>query len=144
MCVFCKIKHFFTLFLSTLYLSLVPYRSTDTQTRSFLKKNPELSVHVGISSIPSKNTDRKITIPSGKHSFTLYPSLSPYNWTDRQTEWQTENKYTRCAWAGGTFFPANLLLCQFFGSGGQYFLVLLTYLVYNTAVVLCQFFGSGG
>ncbi len=26
--------------------------------------------------------------------------------------------YTRCAWAGGTFFPV-VLLCQFFGSGGK-------------------------
>ncbi len=37
---------------------------------------------------------------SGKHSFTLYPSLDPYRWTERQTE----SKYTRYAWAGGTFF----------------------------------------
>ncbi len=41
-------------------------------------------VDVGISRIPSKNADRKITDLSGKHSFTL--SFS----------------YTRCAWAGGT------------------------------------------
>ncbi len=31
---------------------------------------PELSGHVGISRNPSKNTDRKITNLSGKHSFT--------------------------------------------------------------------------
>ncbi len=37
---------------------------------------------------------------SGKHSFTLYPSLDPY----RRTERQTETEYTRYAWAGGTFF----------------------------------------
>ncbi len=88
-------------------------------------------------------------------------------WNDRQ-----RNKYTHCAWAGGTFFPVVLLcqflvlagnrflfyiltqleyntvvvLCQFFGSGGKQFLVLRTYLdlVYNTVVRLCQFFGCGG
>ncbi len=74
------------------------------------------------------------------------------------------------AWAGGTFFPV-VLLCQFlvlagnrfwlyillctlstiqlwccvsfFGSGGKLFLVLRTYLVYNTVVRLCQFFCCG-
>ncbi len=30
---------------------------------------------------------------SGKHSFTLYPSLDPYQWTERQTE--TEYTATR-------------------------------------------------
>ncbi len=29
-----------------------------------------------------------------------------------------EFQNTRCAWAGGTFFPV-VLLCQFFGSGGK-------------------------
>jgi hypothetical protein len=29
-------------------------------------------------SIPSMHTERKITIRSHKHSFTPYPSLSPY------------------------------------------------------------------
>ncbi len=74
-------------------------------------------------------------------------------------------------WAGGTFFPVVLLckflvlavnrfwlyilLCtwstiqlwccvSFFGSGGKQFLVLRTYLVYNTVVWLCQFFCCGG
>ena len=79
--------------------------------------------------------------------------------------------YTCFAWAGGTFFPV-VLLCQFlvlagnrfwlyillctwstiqlwccvsfFGSGGKQFLVLRTYLVYNTVVRLCQFFCCGG
>ncbi len=32
---------------------------------------------------------------------------------------------------------------SFFGSGGKQFLVLRTYLVYNTVVRLCQFFGCG-
>ncbi len=33
---------------------------------------------------------------------------------------------------------------SFFGSGGKSFLVLRTYLVYNTVVWLCQFFCCGG
>ncbi len=46
---------------------------------------------------------------------TLYPSLSPY----RQTE-RLGNKYTYCAWAGGTFFPV-VLLCQFLLLAGNRF-----------------------
>jgi hypothetical protein len=81
MCVFCKIKHSFTLYLSTLYLSLVPYRSTDSQTRSYLKF-PQLSGQVGISTNPSKKklpiflVNTLLLIRFHKHSFTPYPSLS--------------------------------------------------------------------
>jgi hypothetical protein len=32
------------------------------------------------------HADRKITVPSGKDSLTLHPSLSPYRWTDRQND----------------------------------------------------------
>ncbi len=67
--------------------------------------------------------------------------------TDRQTEWQNDrqrNKYTRCAWAGGTFFPV-VLLCQFLIlAGNRFWCYILTYLEYNTVVALCWFFGSGG
>ncbi len=117
-------------------------------------------------SIPSTHTKRKIIVCSHRHSFTPYPSLSPY----RQTELQTEKRNSHCAWAGGTFFPV-VMSCQFFGfwreigfgvttyvSSIQYsfgivlvfwfwrekFLVLHMYLVYNTVVRLCQFFGCGG
>jgi hypothetical protein len=37
-------------------------------------------------SIPSMHAERKITICSHKHSFTLYPSLNPYSLTDRMTD----------------------------------------------------------
>ncbi len=66
---------------------------------------PSLSDQVQISSIPSKNADRKITDLSGKHSFTLcfhkhsftpYPSLSPYSPTDRITDREKINP----GWAG--------------------------------------------
>jgi hypothetical protein len=36
-----------------------------------------------------------------------------------------------------------LVFFCFFGSGGKLFLVLLTYLVYNTVARLCQFFCCG-
>ncbi len=36
-------------------------------------------------SVLSKNADRKITLPSSKHSFTLYPSLSHYRQMDGHT-----------------------------------------------------------
>jgi hypothetical protein len=57
--------------------------------------------------------------------------------TDRQKDGQ-RNKYTRCAWAGGTFFSCAVV--SVFGSGRKYVLVLhllLMYLEYNTVVVLC-------
>jgi hypothetical protein len=105
MCLFPKIKHSFTLCLSTLYLSLVPERSV-----IFLSVFGE-----GIYQIPMlyprKLCKFQETIVcesvdfSGKHSFTLYPSLDPY----RRTERQTETKYTCCAWAGGTFFPVMIV-----------------------------------
>ncbi len=56
-------------------------------------------------SIPSAHADGKITVRSHKHSFTPYPSLSPYRQTDRITDGGTNTQ---------TFFPV-VLLCQFFG-----------------------------
>jgi hypothetical protein len=37
-------------------------------------------------SIPSTHAERKITVHSHKHSFTPYPSCSPYRQTDRMTD----------------------------------------------------------
>ncbi len=37
-------------------------------------------------SIPSMHAKRRITDLSVKHSFTLYPSLSPYSQTESRTE----------------------------------------------------------
>ncbi len=117
-------------------------------------------------SIPSMHAERKISNLSDKYSFTLYPSLSPY----RQTELLTEGQIHCCTWAGGTFFQLCCCVSFWFwweiGFGftylrtqstiqlwhcvsflvlaGNSFLVLRTYLVYNTVVRLCQFFGCGG
>ncbi len=52
-------------------------------------------------SILSMHAERKFTVLSGKHSFTLNPSLSSYGPIDRQSD-RRRDKYTRCAWAGGT------------------------------------------
>ncbi len=54
------------------------------------------------------------------------------------------NKYTRCAWAGGTFFPV-VLLCQFFILAGNrfWFYLLCTYVLgvqYSCGVVLVFWF----
>ncbi len=101
--------------------------------------------------------------------FTLFYSTL-LTLTDRRN-YRQRNKYTRFAFACGTFFPV-VLLCQFFvlvgnrfwfsilvcslsmielwccvcffGSGGKQFLVLRTYLEYNTVVQLCHFFCCGG
>ncbi len=71
---------------------------------------------------------------SGKHSFTLHPSLDPYRQNYRQ-----RLKYTHSAWAGGTFFQ---LCCRAsFWFWQEIVLVhILMYLEYHTVVVLCQFF----
>ncbi len=69
---------------------------------------------------------------SGKHSFTLHPSLDPYGHNHRQ-----RNTYTRFAWAGGTFFTV-VLLCQVLVlAGNRFWFYMLMYLEYNTVVVLC-------
>ncbi len=74
-------------------------------------------------SIPSMHAERKFTVRSHKHSFTPYPSLSP---TDGQNDGQSD-EYTRCAWAGGTFFPV-VLMCQFFVLvGNRFWFYILTY-----------------
>ncbi len=59
---------------------------------------------------------------SGKHSFTLHPSLDPYGQNHRRRD-----TYTRFAWAGGTFVPV-VLLCQFLVlAGNRFWFYILTY-----------------
>jgi hypothetical protein len=61
-----------TLLLCISLLCIYLLYHTDPQTHRLdcVLKFPELSSHVGISRIPSKNADRKITDLSGKHSLT--------------------------------------------------------------------------
>jgi hypothetical protein len=60
-----------TLLLCISLLCIYLLYHTDPQTHRLDRflKFPELSGEVGISTIPSKNADRKITYLSGKHSF---------------------------------------------------------------------------
>ncbi len=61
-------------------------------------------------SIPSMHTERQITDLSVKHSFTLYPSFSPYSQTESLTEEQIHSLHV--GWR--TFYP-GVVLCQLFG-----------------------------
>jgi hypothetical protein len=65
-------------------------------------------------SIPSTQAERQITNLSVKHSFTLYPSLSPYS----QTELQTEKgiHLLRMGWRN---FFSSCAVVSVFGSGGK-------------------------
>jgi hypothetical protein len=74
-----------------------------------------------------------------KNTLLLYTPLLAL--TDRQNDRQ-RNKYTCCAWAGGTFFPV-VLLCQFFVLLGNRCLVLHTYVLrvqFSCGVVLVFWF----
>ena len=131
MCVFCKTKCSFTLDLS--------YNLTVT---IISQKYPELYLQVKLvnnCSIPSTHTERQTTDLSVKHSFTLYPSLSPY----RQTELQTE-KQIHLLRVGWRKFFSCCAVVSVFGSGRKQVLILHTTYVlrvsYHTVVVLCYFF----
>ena len=65
---------------------------------------------------------RKITIRSHKHSFIPYPSLSPYRWTDRQTDRETNTLATRRL----EEHFSSCAVVSVFGSVGKYVLVLHT------------------
>ncbi len=120
----------------TVYLFLALYGSTIIQSRLFLK-NIENFVwfpkqYLGGFFILEKQlaniSDRGFLFLC--NTLLLY-SLSPYRWTESQTE----NKYTCYAWAGGTFFPV-VLLCQFSVLAGKWilFFILLMYLEYYTVL----------
>ncbi len=85
-------------------------------------------------SIPSMHTERKITDLSVKHSFTLYPSLSPF----RQTEWQTETLAARGL--EDLFFQlcccVSFLFWQEIGFGFTYLHMLLKKIILRTNIFL--------
>ncbi len=86
-------------------------------------------------SIPSTHADRKITIRSHKHSFTPYPSLSPYSLTDGITDRETN---TIAARGLEELFPSCSVVSVFwFLVGNRFWCYLLTYLEYNRVVALC-------
>jgi hypothetical protein len=84
-CVYFVRSNTLLLCISLLCIYLLYCTNPQTHRLDCFLKLPELSGHVGIRRIPSKNPDRKITNLSGKHSFTqlihkhsfaLYPFLS--------------------------------------------------------------------
>ncbi len=88
----------------------------------------------------SEGMDDGQKTPRGHPDFNSYIKILRVfinnRWTDRRTDRQME-KYTRCAWAGGTFIPV-VLLCQFLVlAGNRFWFYILMYLEYNTVVVLC-------
>ncbi len=126
---------------------------------SFLCKQKSVNNH----SIPSMHAERKIT----KYSFAPYPSFSPYRRMDKITDRGTNTLAARglevpffhlccCVsvfwfWREIGFGVTYVLRVQYscgivlvFWFWQKQFLVLHTYLVYNTVVRLCQFFGCGG
>ncbi len=111
-------------------------------------------------SIPSTHAERKITVCSHKHSFTLYPSLGPYSWTDRILDRETNTLAAReleelffqlchCVtffllWQeivlGVTYLPFLCLVAQvsfLFVAGKCFWCYFLTD---HTSCALCQFF----
>ena len=82
----------------TLYHLLVLYTTTALQSRLFLKNIKNFLCKqklVNNRSIPSTQGERKVTICSHKHSFTPYPSCSPYSRMDRMTDRGT-NTFAAC------------------------------------------------
>jgi hypothetical protein len=89
-------------------------------------------------SIPLSHTERQITNLSVKHSFTLYPSLSPYGRTESRTEEQIHLLHV-----GWRNFFSSCAVVSVFGSGRKLVLVLQTCVLsvqYSCGVVLFFWF----
>ncbi len=118
--------------------------STALQSRLFLKIIENFMCKqklVNNCTIPSMHAEKKIPIILINTLLLHIPLLAL---TDRRNDRWRNEYYTRCAWAGGTFFPF-VLLCQFLVlAGNRFWFYILTYLEYNTVMALCLFFGSGG
>jgi hypothetical protein len=86
-------------------------------------------------SIPSTHAERKITVRFHEHSFTLYPSLSPY----RQMEGMTDRGTNTLAAHGleEPFFQLCCCGCFLVLAGNGFWCYILTYFEYNTVVALC-------
>ncbi len=85
-------------------------------------------------SIPSTHAEKQINDLSVKHSFTLYPSLSPY----RQMESRTE-KWIHLLRVGWRIFFCSCAVVSVFWLWREIGLGLITYCI--PVVVLCHFFG---
>ena len=114
------------------------------------------------------HAERKITVCSHKHSFTPYPSLSPYSWMDRITDRETNTLaahgleglffklYFYVSFLGVTYLPYQLCHCVFFlvAAGNSFGLhrsvfwlwretVLGVSLIYHTSCAVVSVFGCG-
>ncbi len=91
-------------------------------------------------SIPSTHTERKISIHSHKHSFTPYPSLSPYRQMDKTTD-RGKNTLAAC---GLEELRVNLLLKE--NSYVSYIILhqslILELKFYQLYVLICIMFSS--
>jgi hypothetical protein len=97
--------------------SKISRTSTALQKQLFLKNIENFLCKekiVNNRSIPSTHTKRKISDLSVKHSFTLYPSLSPYGWTESLTEEQIHSLHV-----GWRNFFSSCGFVSVFGSGGK-------------------------
>ena len=88
-------------------------------------------------SIPSMHAERQITNLSVKHSFTLYPSLSPHLQTDGLTDRESNTLASRGL--EEPFFQFCCCVVLVFDSGGNKVLIYIRmyFLEYNTVVVVC-------
>ncbi len=139
---------------------------------SLFQRNNSLIFWTGVSCFSVTLFYSTLFCCGGKASFVWFTLFyfTLLTLTDGRND-RRRNEYTCFAWAGGTFFPV-VLLCQFFvlagnrfwfyillctqsiiqlwccvsffGFGGKQFLVLRTYLEYNTVVRLCYFCCCGG
>jgi hypothetical protein len=92
-------------------------------------------------SIPSTHAERKITNCSHKHSFTPFPSLSPYSRMDGITDGDTNTLAVRGL--EELFSSCAVVSVFWFLAGNRFWCYILTYLEYNRVVALCWFFSSG-
>ena len=111
----------------TAYLFLALYESTALQSQSFLKNIESFLYRQKLLNnciISSMHAERKITVCSHKHSFTPYPSLSPYSQTESQTESQIHSLHV--GWRNLFHFQlccyVSLLFWWEIGCGFTYYL----------------------
>ncbi len=81
------------------------------------------------------HAERKIAVRSHKHSFTPYPSLSPYSPIDGMTDRGTNTLAARGL--KELFSSCAVVPVFWFLSGNRLWCYLLMHLEYNTVVALC-------
>jgi hypothetical protein len=77
--------------------------------------------------IVTSNVDRAIISAEAAKAFGKHNNVPILEW---------KRKYTRCAWAGGTFFQLCCCVSFLILAGNRYWFYILMYLEYNTVVAL--------